>query len=350
MGIKVSHFGTLQDGTRAHLATIANANGMTVEVTDYGATWVSAVTPDKNGGHADVVLGYADVTDYVNNGGHLGGTIGRNGNRIGGAAFELNGVSYALEKNENGNSLHSGTHGYDRILWKMETDEAANAVTFTHHSPDGEQGFPGNFDIAVTYTLTDDNAVRISYRGKSDRDTIANLTNHAYFNLEGHDAGSVLDHTLWIDAGAITVTDAASIPTGELRDVQGTPFDFREEKPIGRDIASADAQIQMAGGYDHNFALAQDGAVRLVARAKAPKSGRVMEVFTDCVGVQLYTGNFLKDTQIGKDGKAYGRRGGFCLETQFFPDAVHHANFASPVLKAGEPYETTTIYRFSAER
>lgn len=349
MGIKVSSFGKTKDGCEAHLATITNANGMTVEVTDYGAAWVAAVTPDKNGACADVVLGYADVTDYVNNGGHLGGTIGRNGNRIANAVFTINGVEYALARNENKNNLHSGPAGYDRLIWEMKTDDACNAVTFFRRSPHMEQGFPGNFDIAVTYTLTEDNAVRIDYRGEADQDTIANLTNHSYFNLEGHDSGSILDHVLWIDADAFTATDAESIPTGELRSVEGTPFDFRTEKPIGRDIEKEDEQLKMGGGYDHNFALNADGSLKCIAKVKAPVSGRVMEVFTDCVGVQLYTGNFLKDTQIGKDGKAYGKRGGLCLETQFFPDAVHHGNFASPVLKAGEAYATTTIYKFSVE-
>lgn len=350
MGIKVSSFGKLKDGREAKLVTIANAGGMTIEVTDYGATLVSAVTPDKNGGYADVVLGYADVTDYANNGGYLGATIGRSGNRIANASFSINGVTYQMDKNENGNNLHSGAAGYDKLIWEMQTDDAHNAVTFSHHSPDMEQGFPGNFDVSVTYTLTDDNEIRLSYRGRSDKDTIANLTNHSYFNLEGHDSGSILEHSLWIDADAITATDAESIPTGELRPVEGTPFDFRQEKPIGRDIGQDDEQLKMGGGYDHNFALNTDGTMKLVARAKAPASGRVMEVYTDCVGVQLYTGNFIEDTQIGKDGRAYHSRGGFCLETQFFPDAVNHPNFPSPVLRAGEPYETTTVYKFSVEK
>lgn len=347
MGIKISRFGKLSDGREAKLVTLANKSGMTMEVTDYGATLVSAVTADKNGKYADVVLGYADVTDYAKNGGYLGATIGRCGNRIGKAAFTINGKEYQIDKNENGNSLHSGFVGYDRIIWDMQVDEENLTVTFSHHSPDMEQGFPGNFDVTVAYTLTEDNAIKITYDGKSDKDTIANMTNHSYFNLEGHDSGTILDHVLWIDADGITAVDAESIPTGEILPVEGSPFDFRQEKPIGRDIAQDNEQLKMGGGYDHNFALNTDGTMKKIAQVKAPVSGRMMEVFTDCVGVQLYTGNFIENTQIGKDGKAYDKRFGFCLETQFYPDAVNHENFASPVLKAGETYHTETIYKFS---
>nr|WP_296833211.1 aldose epimerase family protein [uncultured Marvinbryantia sp.] len=347
MGIKISRFGKLSDGREAKLVTLANKNGMTVEVTDYGATLVSAVTADKNGKYADVVLGYADVTDYAKNGGYLGATIGRCGNRIGKAAFTINGKEYQIDKNENGNSLHSGFVGYDKLIWDMKVDEEALTVTFSHHSPDMEQGFPGNFDVTVAYTLTEDNAIKITYNGKADKDTIANMTNHSYFNLEGHDSGIILDHVLWIDADGITAVDAESIPTGEILPVEGTPFDFREEKPIGRDIEQDNEQLRIGCGYDHNFALNTDGSMKKIAQVKAPVSGRVMEVFTDCVGVQLYTGNFIENTQIGKDGKAYDKRFGFCLETQFYPDAVNHENFASPILKAGETYHTETIYRFS---
>ncbi len=347
MGVKVSRFGKLQDGREAHLVTIANGNGMTVEVTDYGATWVSAVVPDKTGKCADVVLGYADVTDYAKNGGYMGATIGRSGNRIGGASFELNGKTYCMEKNENGNNLHSGPDGYDRVIWEMKTDAEKNSVEFSHHSPHMDQGFPGNFDITVTYTLTEDNALQIAYRGKADQDTIANLTNHSYFNLEGHDSGDILDHVLWIDADAITEADAQSIPTGKLRPVEGTPFDFRTPKRVGQDIEQDNDQLKNGGGYDHNFALNTDGSMKKVASVTAPVSGRIMEVYTDCVGMQLYTGNFIEDTQISKDGNAYHKRSGLCLETQFFPDAIHHAEFKSPVLKAQEEYRTTTIYKFS---
>lgn len=346
MGIKISKFGKLKDGREARLVTIANANGMTIEVTDYGATLVSAVVPARDGKCDDVVLGYADVTDYAKNGGYLGATIGRCGNRIAGAEFSINGVRYQIGKNENNNNLHSGPVGYDSLIWEMKTDDQNNTVEFFHHSPDMEQGFPGNFDITVTYTLTDQNEIQIAYRGKTDKDTIANLTNHSYFNLEGHESGDILGHILWIDADAITEADAQSIPTGNLRKVEGGPFDFRVPKPVGQDIGADNDQLKNGGGYDHNFVLNTDGTMKKVASVTAPKSGRTMEVYTDCVGMQLYTGNFIEDTQIGKDGKAYHRHSGLCLETQFFPDAIHHGNFKSPVLKAGEEYKTTTIYRF----
>lgn len=349
MGITVSSFGKLQDGREAKLYTIANHKGMTVEVTDYGATLVSAVVPDKNGKCADVILGYADVTDYAKNGGYLGATIGRSGNRIGQAKFILNGKEYQLDKNENGNNLHSGKAGYDMVIWEAKADEDSNTVSFFHHSSDGDQGYPGNFDVTVAYTLTEENEIRIVYSGRSDQDTIANMTNHSYFNLEGHDSGSVLEHVLWIDADGITAIDKESIPTGEIRKVEGTPFDFRTPKAVGRDIGAEDEQLKMGGGYDHNFALNPGEGVRKIAEVTAPVSGRKMEVFTDCVGVQLYTGNFIEDTWIGKDGKPYEKRGGLCLETQFFPDAVNHENFVSPVLKAGEEYHTETIYKFTQE-
>lgn len=349
MGITVTSFGRLQDGREAKLYTIANTKGMTIEVTDFGATLVGATVPDKEGRCADVVLGYADVVDYTKFGGYLGATIGRNGNRIGGAAFSLNGKEYQLDKNENGNNLHSGFAGFNSVIWKADVDEANSSITFSHFSPDGDQGFPGNFETSVTYTLTEENEIKLDYWGKSDQDTIANMTNHSYFNLEGHDSGTILEHSLWLDADGITAVDAQCIPTGEIRPVEGTPFDFREAKVIGKEIEADDEQLKMGGGYDHNYALNPGEGVRKIAEVKAPISGRKMEVFTDCVGVQLYVGNFMKDTWVGKDGKNYGKRTGFCLETQFFPDAINHENFASPVLKAGDEYRTTTIYKFTAE-
>ncbi|MDO4634045.1 MAG: aldose epimerase family protein [Eubacteriales bacterium] len=347
MGIKISDFGTLPDGRKAKLFTLANTHGMTIEVTDYGATLVAAVVPDAQGKSEDVILGYADVVDYTRFDGYLGAIIGRNGNRIGGASFMINGKKYQMEANENGNNLHSGPHGFDQVIWKAETDEQALSVSFTHHSPDGDEGFPGNFDVTVTYTLTENNEIRIDYRGVCDQDTVANMTNHSYFNLDGHDSGSILDHTLWLDADAITAVDAECIPTGELRPVEGTPFDFRKAKRIGDEIDADDEQIRMGGGYDHNFALRAGEGIRKIGEVVGGRSGRKMEVLTDCVGVQFYAGNFMDESSISKDGTPYHRRGGLCLETQFYPDAVNHENFASPILKAGETYHTTTIYRFS---
>lgn len=351
MGMMTSLFGKTGDGQEAKIVTIMNKNGMGIEVTNYGATLVSATVPDEKGHIEDVILGYEDVTDYVANGGFFGAVIGRNGNRIGKAKVTINGVEYQMEQNENENSLHSGTRGFDKAIWDMELLEDEATVKFTHHSPDGDEGLPGNFDVSVSYTLTDENEIKIHYTGVSDADTIANMTNHSYFNLAGHDKGTILDHTLWMDADTFTVIDAESIPTGELRNVEGTPMDFRKTRRIGDDIDDTYEQIQLAHGYDHNFVLNHNGEEKLrrIAKVTDPASKRTMEVYTDCAGVQFYTGNFIEKTQIGKGGIPYQKRSGLCLETQFFPDAPNHENFPSSILKAGEVYDTTTVYKFGFE-
>ena len=350
MGIKKSRFGKTRDGKEAAIITLMNQNGMGIEVSNYGATLVAVTVPDKAGHTKDVVLGYEDVMDYIVNPGYFGATIGRNGNRIGGASVTIDGKEYPIDKNENSNNLHSGFKGYDSILWDMEILADELTVKFFHHSPDGEQGFPGNFDVSVTYTLTEDNELQIHYKGRSDADTIANLTNHSYFNLKGHDKGDVLDHNMWIDADAITTVDSESIPTGEIRNVFGTPMDFTVPKKIGADIETDYDQLLLGGGYDHNYVLNnQNGQVRKIAEVSEEESGCRMEVFTDCVGVQFYTGNFIKENCSGKDGIPYTKRSGFCLETQFYPDANHHEVFPSSILKAGEEYNTKTIYKFSVK-
>ena len=349
MGIQVSDFGKTADGTTAKIVTVVNERGMGMEVTDFGAALVAVTVTDKNNALADVVLGYEDVMDYIRNTGfYLGATIGRNGNRIGCACVTINGQDYPMDDNENGNNLHSGFEGFDRKIWDMEILEDELTVKFHYHSPDGEQGLPGNFDVTVAYTLTNENEIRIHYTGTSDADTIANMTNHSYFNLAGHAYGSIAEHILWLDADAYTPVDEKLIPTGELRTVQGTPFDFRTPKKMGLDIDADDEQLKLASGYDHNYVLNhQDGQVRKVAEVSEPVTGRVMEVYTDCVGVQFYAGNFMNSTLIGKGGAAYQRRGGFCLETQYYPDANHHNHFPTSILKAGQLYDTTTIYKFT---
>lgn len=349
MGIMTSTFGKTTSGEEAKLVTLVNKKGMSIEVTNYGATLVSVSVPDQKGHLYDVVLGYDDVTDYEKNGGYLGATIGRNGNRIGNAVVTINGKAYALDKNEKVHNLHSGFKGFNSVIWEMELKEESLSVVFTHHSPDGDQGFPGNVNVSVTYTLTEENEVKIQYKGISDADTILNMTNHSYFNLDGHDSGTdVLNHTLWLDADAFTAVDADLIPTGENPVVEGTPMDFRTEKRIGRDIAADFEQLKLTSGYDHNFVLNHQGeGMRKIAVAKAGKSGIVMEVYTDLPGVQLYTGNFVTTDQIGKDGHAYDKHRGFCLETQVYPDANHHADFPTSIVKAGETYETDTVYKFS---
>lgn len=347
MGVLKSRFGGLEDGRTAELYTLCNSKGMSIEVSNYGATLVAVNVPDRNGKLADVVLGYEEVVEYAKNGGYFGAVIGRNGNRIGKAEVTINGTTYPLDKNDNGNNLHSGFHGFDRVIWAAEVSSDGHSICFTHHSEDMDQGFPGNFDVSVTYTLTEDNEVKLQYQGQADQDTIANLTNHSYFNLAGQDCGTVLEHKIRIDADTFTVIDEESIPTGELRAVAGTPMDFRTMKKIGAEIDSDYQQLQIAGGYDHNFALNHaDGTIRKCIEVWEEQGGRKMEVYTDCPGVQFYTGNYI-DERIGKEGAKYDKRSGFCLETQHYPDNNHYPAFPSSILKAGERYQTTTIYRFS---
>lgn len=348
MGIKVSEFGKTLKGEETHLYTVVNGRGMAMEVSDYGATLVSVIVPDAKGRMDDVILGYGDVQDYEKGTCYFGACIGRNGNRIKDAEAVIGGQVYQMDKNEGENSLHSGKDGYNGIVWETETDAKANSVRFHHTGADGEQGLPGTFDVFVTYTLTEDNAIKIHYEGISDKDTIANMTNHGYYNLAGHASGSVEDHTLWLDASAFTPVGEGMIPTGGILDVEGTPMDFRQAKKIGRDIGADYEQLKIAGGYDHNYVLTpNDGSIRRVAEVTEETCGRKMEVFTDACGVQFYAGNFVKGRPIGKEGVIYGKRSGLCLETQSFPDAGHHAAFPSTVLKAGEKYDTTTVYRFS---
>lgn len=323
---------------------------MILQVTDLGATMVAACVPDGTGALTDVLLGYREAKDYQNYGGFLGAVIGRNGNRIGGAKVKIGGKTYQLENNEKGNNLHSGLSGFDKRIWQTELLPEENAVRFTLNSPDGDEGFPGNLTAQVTYTLTEDNGISLHYQAKADADTIVNMTNHAYFNLAGHQRpGTIEDHVIWIDADAYTPTDAASIPTGEIRPVKGTAFDLTQPKRIGQDIDADDEQLKMAGGYDHNFVLNhQNEGIRKIAEVTLPEKNRKMEVFSDLPGVQFYAGNFVgEDNKIGKEGAHYGKRQGLCLETQVYPDAPHHAHFPQSLLKAGDTYDTTTIYRFT---
>lgn len=340
-------FGTSKQGEAVSVYLLKNKNGMKVRVTDYGASLVSIIVPDKDGNMTDVLLGYENVTGYENHTCYFGAVIGRNGNRIANAQLTVSGTSYSLDQNDNENNLHSGNNGMDAKVWKV-TQADDSSITLTCKSADREQGFPGNMDAQVTYVLTDDNAVEIHYEAVSDQDTVANFTNHAYFNLAGHASGDVLDQELMLMASHFTpVIDAKAIPTGEIAPVAGTPMDFTTAKPIGRDIASDDIQIQYGGGFDHNFVLdkKEKGAFELMAQAYAPRTGIEMKAYTDLPGVQFYSGNFVTE-QEGKQGAVYGKRHGFCLESQFFPNAVNEPAFASPILKAGEVYRTKTSYQF----
>lgn len=343
-------FGTTREGRTVTEYTLKNAGGMEVSLTDLGATVVAVRLAGADGRVRDVVLGYDNPADYQEHTCYFGAVIGRNANRIADARITLDGTEYALEQNDNGNNLHSGAHGVDGIVWDAE-EESAQSIVFSCQSGDGEQDFPGNMDVRVTYTLTDENELVINYRAKSDKTTVANFTNHSYFNLDGHDSGRIERQELEIFASHYTpVIDGKAIPTGELADVSGTPMDFRKKKEIGAEIEADFAQLKYVGGYDHNYAIdGADGTMRLAARAAGAKSGIGMEVYTDCVGIQLYAGNFITDMQ-GKEGAHYGARCGFCLETQYFPNAVNEPNFKSPVLRPGETYDSTTKYRFYTEQ
>ena len=339
-------FGIISTGAESFLYTLENKNGMIIKLTDYGAAIVSVLVPDKTGALCDVVLGYDSAEGYEGGDLFLGATVGRNANRIGKAEITIEGKAYALSQNEGENNLHSGPNLYNKRLWQAKEEE--NGVTFSLLSPDGDQGFPGEAQISVSYELTDENEIKINYSASSDKTTIFNLTNHSYFNLDGcafeGEISTVLDQEVSIFADKFTRTDAASIPTGELTDVAGTPMDFRFGKKIGLEIDAPYDQLEMAGGYDHNWAINKEG-LRKAAQMKSEKSGICMDVYTDLPGIQFYTANFV-DGALGKGGAIYPRRCAACFESQFFPDALHHKNFKSPVVKAGDLYKTTTIYAF----
>lgn len=338
-------FGNLTDGTQVYAYTLDNGMGMTVKVMEYGAAILEINVPAKNG-VVDVLLAHESLKGYEDNGSAHGATVGRNANRIGNARFELNGKVYELDKNDGKNNLHGGFNRWYERMWQMsESEDEENAsVTFSLLSPDMDQGFPGEVSIAVTYTLTADNELIIHYNGVSDQDTIINMTNHSYFNLEGHGAGSICNHIVYIKSDYFTETDSELIPTGKLIPVAGTPLDFNVEKPIGQDIDADYEALKFGSGYDQNWVLDNNGEVELAATLYSPVTGILMEVYTDLPGIQMYTGNFLDDA--GKDGAVYTRNSGVALETQYFPDAINHDNFKKPIVKAGEEYDTTTVYKF----
>ena len=338
-------FGKNSKGEAATLYTFKNKNGMVMEVSDFGATLYSLSVPDKNGKFIDVVLGYDSPTDYEGPGGtFFGATVGRNANRMKNAAFSLNGKDYQLDKNDGNNNLHSGYDFYSFRIWNVK-EMTESSITFSLHSPDGDQGYPGALDIDVTYALTEDNAVKIDYHGIPQEDTIVNLTNHSYFNLNGHDSGTITKHLMWVDADTFVMTDSESIPTGEIVSVQGTPMDFRVKREVGEGIDSEYKAVVLGNGYDHNWCLNNKGEFTKVAELNADISGISLEVYTDLPGVQVYSGNFINN-ELGKQGVVYKKRQGICFETQYYPDAINHDGFESPVCKAGEVYKTTTVYKF----
>lgn len=349
MGIVKDVFGAMPDGTKVYKYTLKNHKGVSASFITLGGVWVSMIVPDREGIMEDVVLGYDDLDSYRKNTPHFGAPIGRNANRIGGAVLNINNKDYKLEANQGPNNLHSGSDLYHRRVWQCQESETeeGSRLDFTLESPDGDQGYPGRAEIRVSYTLTEDNSLVLDYHMICDADTIANFTNHSYFNLAGHGSGAVLNQEVWINAKNYTPADENSIPTGEIAPVAGTPMDFTGMKPIGKEIEEDFEALVLGNGYDHNWVLDhREGELALAAKAVDPVSGRGMEVYTDLPGMQFYTANFLTDEMAGKGGAHYDRRHGFCFETQYYPDAVHKPEFPSPVLKKGEVYQTRTIYKF----
>lgn len=331
----------IKDGKDIFVYTFSNESGGRMKVTNYGGTIMSIEMPDTDGNPADVVLGFETPEEYFGDHPFFGATVGRYANRIAGGRFTVGGKDYSIPCNENGaNLLHGGDNGFNRKVWDGAVGE--NKLTLTYHSPDGEEGFPAAVDVRIEMTLTDDNVVRLEYFAESDADTILSLTNHSYFNLRGQ--GEVGDHVLTIDAGEYTPVDENLIPTGEIAEVAGTPLDFTHPHLIGERIEDPFPQMKLCGGYDHNFVLWGEG-FRRAARVEDPQSGRIMEVYTDKPGMQLYTANFVPEME-GKHGVQYGPRTAYCFETQLFPDSVHHDEFPSCILQKGKTYHDVTEYRF----
>ena len=345
MSVTQQEFGTTQDGHKASLYLLENAAGMRATVSDFGALLVKLEVPDKTGTVRDVVLGYDSLKEYESKVPFFGAVVGPVANRTANASFVLHGKAYSLLANDGANNLHSDpAHGFHKRMWTAQVGE--NCVTFTLDSPDGDLGFPGNKHCAVTYVLTQENALEIHYRVASDADCPINMTNHSYFNLLGQGQGTIETHKVQILADAFTPADKASIPTGEIRPVAGTPMDFTTMHVVGERIDADYEPLQFAGGYDHNWVLNDYGTgVRKIAIVEAPDSGLTMEVSTDLPGVQFYTGNFI-ETHTGKGGALYQKRSGLCLETQFYPDSANKPNFPSCIFGEDRPYDTTTVFHF----
>ncbi len=340
-------WGKTASGNEVQLFTLRNARGMEVRITNYGGIIVAIKAPDREGRMADVVLGFDALESYLGKHPHFGCLTGRYANRIGGAAFRLDGVEYQVTANSGRNHIHGGKTSFAAVIWKAAVLASKNAVELKYTSADGEEGFPGKLDCVVTYQLTETNELRIDYSAKTDKPTVVNLTNHSYFNLAGEGGGDVLAHEVMIPADRFTATDDELIPTGELESLLGTALDFTRSHPIGERIESNYKPLVQGKGYDHNYVLKGQG-MKLAARVKDPKSGRVMEVTTTEPGVQFYTGNHLKGVQ-GKAGHVYEKRHGFCLETQKYPDSPNKPQFPSATLLPGDTYLHTTIFSFSAE-
>ncbi|MDQ2084862.1 aldose epimerase family protein [Herbivorax sp. ANBcel31] len=348
MGIIKEKFSEGKDLDNIYIYTLSNDSGMKAKITNYGGIVVSLFVPDNSGKVDDVVLGYDNIRSYFKNSCYYGGIVGRHANRIEGASFELNGKVYNLAKNDGENHIHGGNIGFHSVIWNAEImkKDDVECLKLSYRSKDGEENYPGNLDVTVIYKVTKDNALSIEYYAVSDKDTVVNLTNHSYFNLSGHGFGDVLNHEVMINAEKFTPIDEYSIPTGEIREVSGTPMDFRQMKPIKKAIEEKDNQILYGKGFDHNWVLDTKDIMQKAAEVFDPISKRRMEVYTTKLGVQFYTGNNIADSQVGKDGVKYKKRSGICLETQYFPNALKHKHFPSPILKAGDEYKHKTIYKF----
>lgn len=350
MAIQKQPFGTMPDGTDVSLYTLTNTNGMQVKITNYGGTITSILVPDKQGDISDVVLGFDNLDSYIKDSPFFGCIIGRYGNRLANGQFTLDGKTYTLAVNNGPNHLHGGKKGFDKRVWDaVEHPSDDGGVLELHYkSPDGEEGYPGNLEVIVSYTLTAENEIKIRYRASTDKKTPINLTNHTYFNLKDAGKSDILNHVVQLHADTFTPVNENMIPTGEVQSVKGTPMDFLEPKPIGQDIDQDYAQLQYGGGYDHNYVInGKAGDLRLVARVTEPESGRVLETFSEEPGVQFYTGNNLDGTVTGKEGNVYKMRHGFCLETQHYPDSPNQPNFPSTILLPHDQYDTMTVYKFS---
>jgi aldose 1-epimerase len=351
-GMKKTPFGKTPDGTEVMLYTMTNKNGVEVAITNFGGIVVTLKVPDRAGKMADVVLGYDSLDGYLTNPTYFGALIGRYANRIAHGKFKLDGKTYTLAKNNGENSLHGGLIGFNKKVWTardISTPEAPS-LELRYVSKDGEEGYPGTLSVRVVYTLTAQNGLKIDYSATTDKDTVLNLTNHSYFNLAGQGTGDILGHMLTLHSDKFTPVDAGLIPTGEFRNVQGTPFDFTKSTAVGERIGQNDEQLKLGNGYDHNWLVkhAKPGDMSIAAQVYEPKTGRVLEVWTDQPGIQFYTGNFLDGTIHGKGGVVYGQRTGLCLETQHYPDSPNHADFPTTELKPGARFHSTTIFKFSA--
>ena len=349
-GLKKSDFQSVVNGDSTNLYVLTNANGVEVTLTNYGGRIVSVMVPDRDGNMKDVVLGFDNINDYVNVDNNFGATIGRYGNRIAKGKITVEGVEYQLPLNNFGHTLHGGPEGFDKKVFKAEQINN-QAVAFSYLSKDGEANFPGNLDVKVTMTLTDDNAIDLQYEATTDKETVVNLTNHSYFNLSGDANNTILNDSLTIYADAFTPVDTTFMTTGEIAPVEGTPMDFRTPTVVGARINDYDyAQLKNGDGYDHNWVLNAKGDVtQLAASVYAPATGIVLDVYTDEPGVQVYTGNFLDGTVTGKNGAVYAKRNAICLETQKYPDSPNKADWPSPYLKPGEKYTSRCIYKFSVK-